>query len=91
MTMMIDIQCSFFKSSSTYIHLISNKSVPTLQVLHTARESVNDNLLLALRLVVTNLLQQKVDGNLTRNNQTLLDVVINQLGILASAIHKSLA
>ena len=29
-------------------------------------------------------LQEKVDGNLTRNDEALLDVVVDQLGVLAS-------
>ena len=85
-----DIDCdahNYFPPTSTYIHLIPNESVPSLQILHTARESVNDDLLLTLGLVVADLLEKKIDGDLTRDNQTLLDVVINQLRILASAIY----
>ena len=74
----------------TYIHLISNESIPSLQILHTAGESVNDNLLLSLRLVVTDLLEKKIDGNFTGNDQTLFDVIVNQLGILASATYNVL-
>ena len=36
------------------------------------------------KLRYADLLQEKVDGNLTGNDETLLDVVVNQLGVLAS-------
>ena len=36
------------------------------------------------QLRYADLLQEKVDGNLTRNDEALLDVVVDQLGVLAS-------
>ena len=67
------------------MHLISNELVPALQVLHAAGESVDDDLLLALSLIRADLLQKQVNRDFARNNQSLLDVVVDELSVLASA------
>lgn len=81
-----------------YIHLITDKLFPSFKVFHTARESINNNLLLTLFLIVlynkkitkcrgyTDFLKKEVNCNLTRNNQTLLNIIINEFSIFASTI-----
>lgn len=68
-----------------HMHLVSDELVPALQILHAAGESVDDNLLLALSFVEADLLQKQINRDFTRNNQPLLDVVVDELSVLASA------
>lgn len=67
-----------------HMHLVSDELVPALQILHAAGESVDDNLLLALSFVEADLLQKQINRDFTRNNQPLLDVVVDELSVLAS-------
>ena len=89
-----ELQLLLEARNNTYVHLVSNQSLPAFQILHASGEAINDDLRLALLLVelscgeelssYTNLLQKKINSDLSRNNQTFLDVVIDQLCILTA-------
>ena len=60
---------------NSHIHLVADELVPSLQILHASGEAIDDDLLVALLLVVLS----------AHNDQSLLDVVVDQLGVLAAA------